>query len=169
MSSPAVSKSNFMHFSIKIWHLVASNLLFFFLRIYWPCTLRGGVGPERGTAAAGAVLMVQLPSRQQSGRVAPTECVYSQRLIAQLMRRRRCSHRIGKSLPNFCYCHCSPHSMRSLTVNGPSVCLSHSPATAACGGFAAVGSAPGDIDRLLHNRRRSSNYCGQWRVYSVRR
>ena len=83
--------------------------------------IEGRVGPERGTAAAGAVLMVQLPSRQQSGRVAPTECVYSQRLIAQLMRRRRCSHRIGKSLPNFCYCHCSPHSMRSLTVNGPSV------------------------------------------------
>jgi len=167
MSSPAVSKSNFMHFSIKIWHLVASDLLFFFLRIYWPCTLRAG--GTRAWNCRCCCCADGAAAEQTTGRVDPTECMYSQRLIAQLMRRRRCSHRIGKSLPNFCYCHCSPHSMRSLTVNGPSVCLSHSPATAACGGFAAVGSAPGDIDRLLHNRRRSCNYCGQWRVYSVRR
>ena len=41
------------------------------------------------------------------------------------------------------YWHC-PHSMRSRiyeTVRRPSVCLSHSPAAAACAGFAAVGPA----------------------------
>ena len=43
-----------------------------------------------------------------------------------------------------------------VTVRCPSVCLSHSLAAAACAGFAAVGPAVGNIDRLLHGRRRSS-------------
>ena len=44
------------------------------------------------------------------------------------------------------------------TVRRPSVSLSHSPAAAACSGFAAVGSAGiGNIDGLLHGQRRSSS------------
>jgi len=56
---------------------------------------------------------------------------------------------------------CTLHSMRSRvyeTVRRPSVTLSHSPAAAACSGFAAVGSAGiGNIDGLLHGERRSSS------------
>ena len=65
----------------------------------------------------------------------------------------------------------------------PSDPLSHSLATAACGGFAAAGPAAGDVDRLLHgasaagaaafrsistSARRSalSSECDQRLVYS---
>jgi len=40
------------------------------------------------------------------------------------------------------------------------------PAAAACGGFAAVDSAVGDIDRLLQQRRAAAEY-GQCHVVSV--
>ena len=48
-----------------------------------------------------------------------------------------------------------------------SLCLTQSiDQSAACSGFAAVGpTGTGDIDRLLHGRRRSSE-CGQCHVYS---
>ena len=42
-----------------------------------------------------------------------------------------------------------------VTVRCPSVCLSHLPAAAVCDGFAAVGPAVRDIDRLLRGRRRN--------------
>jgi len=52
-----------------------------------------------------------------------------------------------------------------------SVSLAHSPAAATCGGFAAVGPASGDIDRLLHSRRSAAaaGECEQCHVVSVRR
>ena len=51
----------------------------------------------------------------------------------------------------------------------PSVCLSHSPAAAACGkGLLLCARRLEDIDRLLHGRRRSSK-CGQCHVYGRRR
>ena len=60
---------------------------------------------------------------------------------------------------------CGAGSMNRYGVR-PSVCLSHMPAAAACGGFAAVDSAVGDIDRLLQQRRAAAEY-GQCHVVSV--
>jgi len=63
-------------------------------------------------------------------------------------------------------CNCRPSIC-------PSVCLSHPAAARSCGGFAAVGQATGDIDRLLHGRRDGCQQqpcaaagCGQCHVVS---
>ena len=64
----------------------------------------------------------------------------------------------GKGPLNVCVCG-GRSSVGGPPLNSalvrPSVCLSHSPAAAACGGFAAVGPA-GRRYRLLHGQRRSS-------------